>query len=107
LAGEFFNSVVLSRLKVKTGGRNLWMRTIGSTIVGEGVDTVLFIGIAFWGTMPAPVLLGMMAAQYLWKVGYEALLTPLTYIIVNWVKRKEQMDVYDTSITYNPFSLEA
>lgn len=107
LSGEFFNSAVLSRLKVKTSGRKLWMRTIGSTIVGEGVDTVLFISIAFCGTLPISVLLEMMAAQYLWKVGYEILLTPVTYMIITWVKRKEALDVYDTGVIYNPFSLEA
>lgn len=105
-AGEFSNSTVLSRLKVKTQGRNLWLRTIGSTIVGEGVDTLLFIFIAFGGSLPFGALGGMMLAQYLWKVVYEIAVTPLTYLLVGWVKQKEQLDVFDTQIKYNPFSLE-
>lgn len=104
--GEFSNSVVLSRLKVKTQGRNLWLRTIGSTVVGEGIDTIIFIAIAFGGAMPLETLTGMMLAQYLWKVAYEVLLTPLTYLVVNWIKRKESLDIYDTKVKYNPFSLQ-
>jgi uncharacterized integral membrane protein (TIGR00697 family) len=106
LAGEFVNSVVLSRLKVRTQGRRLWLRTIGSTVVGEGIDTVLFIGIAFGGTLSLQVLGMMMWAQYVWKVTYEVAVTPLTYLVVRWVKRREQVDVYDTKIKYNPFLWE-
>lgn len=107
LVGEFSNSVVLSRLKVMTKGRNLWLRTIGSTVVGEGIDTLIFITIAFLGTMPIAMLGSMMIAQYLWKVSYEIVITPITYSLVNWIKQKEQVDVYDTEISYNPFSMEA
>jgi|SRR5690554_1787518 len=103
--GEFSNSVILSCLKVKTQGRNLWLRTIGSTVVGEGIDTILFITIAFGGAMPLGTLSGMMVAQYLWKVAYEVILTPLTYLVVNWVKKKEGIDIYDTKVKYNPFDL--
>lgn len=106
LVGGFFNSAVLSWLKVKTGGNKLWMRTIGSTVIGEGIDTVLFIGLAFFGTMPVQVLLGMIVAQYLWKVAYEICLTPVTYKLVAWVKRQEQVDAFDHEVSYNPFSLE-
>jgi uncharacterized integral membrane protein (TIGR00697 family) len=106
LAGELVNSVVLSRMKVWTKGRNLWLRTIGSTVVGEGIDTVLFIAIAFGGTLPPGVLGTMMLAQYLWKVVYEAAVTPLTYYVVRWVKQQEQLDVYDTKVKYNPFGWE-
>jgi uncharacterized integral membrane protein (TIGR00697 family) len=106
LAGELVNSVVLSRMKVRTKGRNLWLRTIGSTVVGEGIDTVLFIAIAFGGTLPPGVLGTMMLAQYLWKVVYEAAVTPLTYYVVRWVKQQEQLDVYDTKVKYNPFGWE-
>lgn len=104
--GELLNSVVLSRLKVKTNGRFLWIRTILSTVVGEGADTVIFIGLAFAGTVPLSVLTGMMAAQYLWKVGYEVLLTPVTYLVVRWVKHQEQLDVYDRDVKYHWFKLE-
>lgn len=105
LMGEFSNAAVLSRLKVKTKGRGLWMRTIGSTIVGEGIDTVVFISVAFGGSMPWAGLGMMMLAQYLWKVAYEAAVTPLTYLLVRWVKAREYMDVYDTGVSYNPFGL--
>ncbi|HOV93723.1 MAG TPA: queuosine precursor transporter [Spirochaetales bacterium] len=104
-AGEFGNSIVLSMMKKTMGGKYLWMRTIGSTIVGEGLDTVLFIGIAFWGGMPTSVLLQMMLAQYLFKVLYEALFTPLTYFVVARVKKLEGVDVYDHGVVYNPFRL--
>lgn len=104
--GEFSNSVILSCLKVKTQGRNLWLRTIGSTVVGEGIDTVLFITIAFGGALSLETLSELMLAQYLWKVAYEVILTPLTYLVVNWVKVKEGVDIYDTKVKYNPFSLK-
>ncbi|HNX73473.1 MAG TPA: queuosine precursor transporter [Spirochaetales bacterium] len=104
-AGEFGNSIVLSIMKKTMGGKYLWMRTIGSTIIGEGLDTVLFIGIAFWGGMPTSALLQMMLAQYLFKVLYEALFTPLTYFVVGRVKKLEGVDVYDNGVVYNPFRL--
>lgn len=105
LAGEFANSVVLSRLKVATGGKWLWVRTVGSTVVGQGIDTLLFISIAFSGTVPWGVLGQMVLAQYIWKVAYEASATPLTYMVVGWVKRKEGLDIYDYGVKYNPFGL--
>lgn len=101
--GEWSNAAILSRMKLVTEGRWLWTRTISSTIVGEGLDTVIFIGIAFGGMLPLPVLGQMMLAQYLWKVSYEILLTPLTYYIVGKLKEKEDMDIFDNNITYNPF----
>lgn len=103
LMGEFANAAVLSRLKIKTKGRWLWLRTIGSTIVGEGIDTIVFIGVAFSGSMPWAALGGMILAQYSWKVAYEAGVTPLTYLLVKWVKEREQIDVFDTDVNYNPF----
>jgi queuosine precursor transporter len=106
LAGEFSNSFVLSKVKLLTRGRFLWIRTIGSSIVGQGVDTVIFIAVAFVGIMPLPILLGMMLAQYLWKVGYEVIATPLTYAAVRWIKRKENLDTFDDRANYNPFRLE-
>lgn len=102
-AGEFGNSISLSILKVATKGRHLWTRTIASTIVGQGLDTVLFIGIAFGGAMPLEALLGMMVAQYLFKVGYEVIFTPLTYAVIRAVKRREGIDAYDRGVAYNPF----
>ncbi len=105
LMGEFANAAVLSRLKVKTKGRGLWMRTISSTIVGEGIDTVVFISVAFGGSMPWAAMGGMMLAQYLWKVAYEVAVTPFTYLLVRWVKLREQTDVFDTGVNYNPFDL--
>lgn len=105
-AGEFSNSVLLSKIKLITGGRMLWMRTIGSTVVGEGIDTLLFISVAFYGLLPGAALVSMVVAQYIWKVGYEIAATPLTYALVRWVKRKEGLDVFDHGVRYNPFSLE-
>jgi len=103
LAGEFANSIVLSLLKKITKGKLLWLRTIGSTMAGQALDTALFIAIGFFGSVPLAVLLNMMLAQYLFKVGYEILFTPLTYLAVRGVKKHENIDIYDTGITYNPF----
>ncbi|MCE5257060.1 MAG: queuosine precursor transporter [Spirochaetaceae bacterium] len=105
-AGEFGNSIVLSVMKKTMGGRHLWMRTIGSTIVGEGLDTVLFIAISFWGTMPNSALFQMMLAQYLFKVLYEAVFTPFTYLVVGKVKKWEKIDTFDNDVAYNPFKLK-
>ncbi|MGE5449806.1 MAG: queuosine precursor transporter [Methanomassiliicoccales archaeon] len=105
--GELSNSIVLSRMKVATGGRWLWARTIGSTLVGEGFDTMVFMTIAFIGTMAPNILMQMIVFQYLWKVSYEVLATPLTYKLINWLKEKEQIDTYDHDISYNPFSFNA
>lgn len=103
--GEFSNSFVLSRMKVWMEGRHLWMRTIGSTIVGEGVDSLVFVFIAFWGTMPISALFVIIGSIYLFKVVYEVIATPLTYLIVNKLKQAEGIDVYDRGISYNPFHL--
>ena len=104
--GEFSNSVILSKLKIVTNGRWLWMRTIGSTIVGEGIDTLIFITGVFWGTVPGNILVQMIVLQYIWKVTYEVVLTPVTYTLVRWFKNKEGIDVFDKNIKYNPFSLK-
>ncbi|MBR3141937.1 MAG: queuosine precursor transporter [Clostridiales bacterium] len=101
LFGEFSNSIVLSKMKVATKGKRLWLRTILSTIVGEGLDSVIFITISFWGTMDNSVVLQMILFQYLFKVGYEALFTPVTYLVVRAVKKAEGIDVYDEGIRYN------
>lgn len=104
--GEFCNSYVLSRMKVWMNGKKLYMRTIGSTVVGEGVDSVIFGVIAFAGTMPVTALLTVIFSGYLFKVLYEVLATPLTYLIVNKLKKAEGIDVYDKGISYNPFTLK-
>ncbi len=102
-AGEFINSMLLSRLKVITEGKHLWMRTIGSTLVGEGIDTLLFTLIAFWGVLPHDLLLAVIVSNYIFKCSVEILFTPATYALVRFLKRKEQTDVFDRGISYNPF----
>lgn len=101
-AGEYSNSVVLSRMKILTKGRYLWMRTIGSTLVGEFFDTMLFVTIAFLGSYPLDVLIVMIFSNYLFKTVIEAVFTPVTYAVVGFVKRTEAIDVYDYGETYNP-----
>ena len=101
LFGEFSNSMILSKLKVKTQGKNLWVRTILSTLVGEGFDSVIFITVSFWGTMENSVVLSMILYQYLFKVGYEVIFTPVTYAIVHWLKNKEGVDTFDYDIKYS------
>ncbi|MCJ7514909.1 MAG: queuosine precursor transporter [Dehalococcoidia bacterium] len=102
LAGEFTNSVVLSKMKIMTKGRWLWTRTIGSTLIGQGVDTVAVLAIAFVGVLPVSVLGIMMFFHWLVKCAYEALATPLTYVVVGYLKRKEDIDVYDYGVDFNP-----
>lgn len=104
-AGEFANSITLSALKKLTRGRYLWTRTISSTIVGQGLDTAIFIGLGFAGIVPPAVLFQMMIAQYAFKVAYEVVLTPVTYAVVRGLKRREGIDAFDTGIRYNPFGL--
>lgn len=104
-AGEFSNSYVLAKMKVRTRGRWLWTRTIGSTIVGQGVDTLLFVAIAFAGTMSWGVVGSIFISNYLFKTGLEAVMTPVTYRIVNFLKRAEQEDYYDRDTDFNPFKL--
>jgi len=107
-AGEFSNSVVLAKMKVATEGRFLWMRTIGSTLVGEGVDTVIFVVVASaFGVFPWEIALSLITANYIFKVGIEALFTPLTYLIVGYLKQAEQEDYYDRDTDFNPFTLAA
>lgn len=105
LVGEFANSYVLSRMKVVTNGRFLWMRTITSTLVGQGLDSLIFIVVAFVGTTPTDALMTAVISQWLFKTVYEALATPVTYVVVNHIKRKEGVDIYDTDISFNPLSL--
>jgi queuosine precursor transporter len=105
LVGEFANAFVLARLKVATQGRWLWVRTIGSTVVGQAIDTGVFVTIAFAGTVPASVLLAIMGGQYLFKVLYEAAATPLTYAAVAWLKGAERLDTFDYDTDFNPIRL--
>jgi len=105
--GEFVNSFVLAKMKIATKGRWLWSRTIGSTIFGEGVDSLLFYPLAFWGTgiIPNEALPKVMLAQFVAKVVVEALFTPVTYGIVGWLKRAEGIDHYDRDTRFTPFSI--
>lgn len=105
LVGEFANSFVLAKLKVRTKGRFLWARTIGSTLVGQGFDSAIFISIAFAGTIPAAGMLTAIATQWFLKSGYEALATPLTYAVVNFLKREEGVDTFDRDFSFNPLAL--
>ncbi len=103
-SGEFTNSFVLAKMKVMTRGRWLWTRTIGSTIVGEMVDTVVFIGIAsLFHVFPWTLFLTLVLTNYLFKVGVEALMTPVTYAAVTRLKKTENEDVYDRDTNFNPF----
>lgn len=101
--GEFANAFVMARLKVITAGRMLWVRTIGSTAVGQFVDTTVVITLAFAGTVSGSELLNLIFSGYFGKVIYEALATPITYAVVNGLKRAEGIDVYDTNTNFNPF----
>lgn len=104
--GEFVNSSILAKMKVATKGRFLWMRTIGSTIVGQGLDTVIFVLVAFSGLLPASVLWSIIITNYIFKVGIEVVLTPVTYKSIKYVKDREHIDVYDTDTKFNPFSIK-
>ena len=97
LVGEFLNAYVLIRIKALTRGRYLWMRTIGSTAVGEAFDTVIFLSIAFFGILPAPALISAMLAQWIIKVGYEIVMTWPTYLLVGYLKKREQVAAVGSS----------
>lgn len=105
LVGEFANSFVLAKMKMATRGKWLWLRTIGSTLVGQGLDSLVFITLAFIGTIPFAPLVLTIFTQWLAKSIYEAAVTPLTYIVVKFLKRKEGLDVYDHDTRFNPFSV--
>ena len=106
LVGEFANAYVLARLKVVTSGRWLWLRTISSTLVGQGIDSAVFVTIAFIGTIPISVLIGAVVTQWLAKSLYEALATPITYVVVGSLKRIEKLDVYDRDTSFSQFSVK-
>jgi len=103
--GEFSNSITLSILKIRTKGRFLWVRTIFSTIIGEGFDTLVFCMIAFYGTLPGDILWAIILSNYIFKCSVEIILTPLTYKIVHFLKKREKTDVYDIGVKYNPFRI--
>lgn len=107
-AGEFANSFVLAKMKVRTDGRFLWLRTIGSTIIGEGVDSLIFYPLAFYGATgwTTDQVIAVMLTNYALKVGWEAVATPFTYRVVNFLKRVENEDYYDRKTKFTPFSLE-
>ena len=104
-AGEFANSVVLAKMKLWTNGRYLWTRTIGSTVVGQGVDSLIFYPLAFWGAAgwTNELVLQVLVTQWVLKVAWEALLTPITYAVVGFLKRREGFDVYDEKTDFTPF----
>lgn len=103
--GDLLNSYVLAKMKIWTRGRMLWTRTIGSTIIGEGADSLVFYPLAFYGLTdwPADALLAVMGTQFVLKVGWEVVLTPLTYAVVGFLKRREGVDVYDRGTDFSPF----
>lgn len=102
-AGEFSNSYIMAKMKILFKGKSLWVRTIGSTFVGEGVDTLLFVVIAFFGVFPSDVLVTIIVSNYIFKVSVEILFTPITYRVVSFLKSKEREDYYDTKTNFNPF----
>lgn len=106
-AGEFSNSFVLAKMKIATEGRYLWARTIGSTIAGELVDSAIFYPLAFLGVWSAQQVVAVMVSNYAIKVGWEAVMTPFTYRIVNFLKRAEHEDFFDRGTDFTPFSLKA
>jgi uncharacterized integral membrane protein (TIGR00697 family) len=105
-AGEFVNSVVLARMKVWTKGRYLWTRTIGSTVCGQGVDSLIFYPLAFWGAAgwANELVIQVMLTQWALKVAWEVILTPVTYVVINALKRREGLDVYDERTDFTPFA---
>jgi queuosine precursor transporter len=105
-AGEFANSYVLAKMKILTSGRHLWSRTIGSTIVGEAVDSMVFYPVAFLGVWDNRLVVTVMISNYVIKVLWEAVVTPVTYKVVGFLKRAEQEDYYDFDTDFTPFSIE-
>ncbi len=105
-SGEFCNSYVLAKMKLWSEGRMLWMRTIGSTIAGELVDSLIFYPLAFLGSWPLSLVVTVLFTNYLLKVGWEVVMTPFTYQIVNFLKKVEHEDYFDRDTNFTPFSLE-
>jgi hypothetical protein len=105
-AGDFVNAYVLAKMKIATQGRWLWTRTIGSTLLGQGVDSIIFYPIAFAGIWESDTLFGVVAFNWFFKVMVEVVMTPVTYLVVGELKRREHEDYYDTNTDFTPFSLE-
>lgn len=105
-SGEFANSFVMARMKVMMDGRSLWMRTIGSTVVGQAFDSLIFYPVAFYGVWATNDVMLVMVSNYFIKVGWEAAITPITYMVVNFLKRKENEDYYDRDTNFSPFTLK-
>jgi hypothetical protein len=103
--GEFVNSFVLAKMKLWTGGKMLWTRTVGSTVTGQFVDTILIVAIGFGGTAPVSTLVRAAVSAYIFKVVYEVVATPLTYLVVGFLKRSEGVDAFDYKSNFNPFHL--
>ena len=106
LVGEFANSYVLAKMKIATGGRWLWTRTVGSTLVGQGLDSCVFMTLAFLGAIPVSGLVSVIVTQWLLKSAYETIVTPFTYLAVGFLKRREGVDVYDYETKFNPLVIE-
>ncbi|MFA7192278.1 MAG: queuosine precursor transporter [Candidatus Paceibacterota bacterium] len=104
LCGSFSNSIIMAKMKVMTKGKHLWARTIGSTIVGEFVDSTLFILVAFAGVLPSALIVTLIISNYVFKTLIEILFTPVTYKVVNFLKKNEGVDIYDTDTKLNPFA---
>ncbi|MGB3496270.1 MAG: queuosine precursor transporter [Elainellaceae cyanobacterium] len=104
-AGEFSNAVILAKLKIATQGRWLWTRTISSTLMGQAVDTAIFVLVAFTGVVPNSLLLTLIVSNYVFKCAVEIMFTPITYWLTGWLKQQEQEDFYDTETNFNPFHL--
>lgn len=105
LVGEFSNSFILAKMKILTRGRWLWTRTIGSTLVGEGLDSLVFISLAFWAVVPTTEIWRMVVTQWLVKTCYEVVFTPLTYVVVAFLKKQEGVDILDVETDFSPFAV--
>lgn len=104
--GEFFNSYILAKMKIMTKGKHLWSRTIGSTVIGQAVDTVIFYPVAFFGFWQNDLLLVVMLASYIGKVVWEIVATPLIYVLINFLKKRENEDHFDYNTNFTPFALK-
>ncbi len=103
--GEFLNSYVMAKMKLWTSGRHLWTRTVGSTVAGQAVDTILVMTLGFGGTLPLRTIMTLILSGYVAKVLYEVAFTPLTYAVVNFLKRREGVDIFDRETDFHPFHL--
>jgi len=104
--GEFANSFILAKMKIASRGKWLWMRTIGSTLVGEMLDSLIFVTIAFAGVLPNELIIALIISNYIFKTGIEIIFTPITYVIVNFLKKAEREDYYDKKTNFNPFVVD-